>query len=159
MLTTTSLRIASRTCHRYQRVNVSTFQVRCSSQPTLNSRFVKISDEVQEALRQRKPVVALETTIYTHGPLYPLRIIRKVLLTIILGWPYPENIGLASHLESVVRVHGGIPATIGLLDGVAHVGMSPEEIIQLLELVGKNNVKKVSRRDLGFTMGTVNTPH
>lgn len=90
---------------------------------------------MQEALNSKKPVVALETTIYTHG------------------FPYPDNIALASHLESVVRINGGVPATIGIIDGVARVGMSPEELIQLTSSAGHENTLKISRRDLGFVCG------
>ncbi|OCL14676.1 hypothetical protein AOQ84DRAFT_330647 [Glonium stellatum] len=97
--------------------------------------FLRISDEVQEALNSKKPVVALETTIYTHG------------------FPYPDNVALASHLESVVRINGGVPATIGIIDGVARVGLSPEELIQLTSSAGHENTLKISRRDLGFVCG------
>lgn len=69
------------------------------------------------------------------------------------GYPYPENVALASHLESLVRVHGGIPATIGVLNGVAHVGMQPEELIQLIKTAGEETTWKLSRRDLGFIGG------
>ena len=100
-------------------------------------RFFKVSEEVQEAIETRKPVVALETTIYTHG------------------YPYPENVALASHLESLVRVNGGIPATIGILNGVARVGMSAEEVIELVSTAGRPDTLKVSRRDLGYITGLV----
>ncbi|KAF2268494.1 hypothetical protein CC78DRAFT_372128 [Lojkania enalia] len=100
-----------------------------------NNGFFRVSEEVREALNSRKPVVALETTIYTHG------------------FPYPENVALASLLESVVRVNGGVPATIGILDGIARVGMSPEEIIRLTESAGKKNTLKLSRRDLSYVCG------
>ncbi|KAF2115546.1 Indigoidine synthase A like protein-domain-containing protein [Lophiotrema nucula] len=100
-----------------------------------NNGFFRVSDEVREALNSKKPVVALETTIYTHG------------------FPYPENVALASLLESVVRVNGGVPATIGILDGVARVGMDPEELIRLTESAGKNTTLKLSRRDLSYVCG------
>ncbi|CAN9464113.1 unnamed protein product [Alternaria alternata] len=100
-----------------------------------NNGFFRVSDEVREALNSKKPVVALETTIYTHG------------------FPYPENVALASLLESVVRTNGGIPATIGILDGVARVGMDPEELIRLASSAGKANTMKLSRRDLGYVCG------
>ncbi|KAI9733962.1 MAG: hypothetical protein M1834_002619 [Cirrosporium novae-zelandiae] len=103
---------------------------------TTNNRFLKVLDEVQDALRSGKPVVALETTIYTHG------------------FPYPENVALASLLESVVRVNGGIPATIGVLDGVARVGMETEDLIRLTESAGNKNTRKISRRDLAFACGS-----
>ncbi|KAJ6113796.1 hypothetical protein N7523_007113 [Penicillium sp. IBT 18751x] len=82
------------------------------------SKFLQVSEEVRDALATGKPVVALETTIYTHG------------------FPYPDNIALASLLESVVRVNGGVPATIGVLGGLQ-----------------KSSALKVSRRDLGYICG------
>lgn len=76
----------------------------------------------------------------------------------LTGFPYPDNIALASHLESVVRINGGVPATIGIIDGVARVGMSPEELIQLTSSAGHENTLKISRRDLGFVCGLVLLP-
>ncbi|KAL8851047.1 MAG: hypothetical protein Q9221_004037 [Calogaya cf. arnoldii] len=98
-------------------------------------RFLHVSDEIQAAVHNNQPVVALETTIYTHG------------------FPYPQNTALASHLESVVRLNGGIPATIGVLNGVARVGLSPEEIIELTASAGMPETRKVSRRDLAYMCG------
>lgn len=60
---------------------------------------------------------------------------------------------MASHLESVVRVLGGIPATVGVLRGVARVGLEAEELIELTASAGKPDTKKISRRDLAFTCG------
>ncbi|KAI8938988.1 hypothetical protein NX059_004832 [Plenodomus lindquistii] len=100
-----------------------------------NNGFFRVSDEVREALHSNKPVVALETTIYTHG------------------FPYPDNVALASLLESVVRTNGGVPATIGIIDGVARVGLSPEELIKLASSAGKSETLKLSRRDLGYVGG------
>lgn len=62
---------------------------------------------------------------------------------------------LASRLESVVRTNGGVPATIGILDGVARVGLDPEELIRLVSSSGKENLLKVSRRDLSMACGLV----
>ncbi|KAF1831719.1 IdgA domain-containing protein [Decorospora gaudefroyi] len=107
----------------------------CSRRHLTNNAFFRVSEEVREALSSKKPVVALETTIYTHG------------------FPYPENVALASLLESVVRTNGGIPATIGILDGVARVGMDPEELIRLASSAGKSDTLKLSRRDLGYVCG------
>ena len=88
---------------------------------------MRISPEVQEALKNNKPVVALETTIISHG------------------MPYPKNVETALKVEQVIRDHGAIPATIGIIDGEPVVGMTPEEI----ELFGKTkNIAKASRRDL-----------
>lgn len=93
------------------------------------ARFLKVSDEVQDAIASKKPVVALETTIYTHGA---------------LGRDLPEV------LESVVREHGAVPATIGVLDGVARVGMSPAEVDRMVQ----EGATKLSRRDLAYIVGT-----
>ncbi|KAK0346101.1 hypothetical protein LTR91_012773 [Friedmanniomyces endolithicus] len=95
-------------------------------------RFSQVSEEVQQAVAERRPVVALESTIYTHG------------------LPYPDNLALASRLESLVRVNGGVPATIGILEGVARVGLGADE---LTRLVSSSGARKVSRRDLGFACG------
>lgn len=100
---------------------------------------VRVSPEVEEAVQSGKPVVALETTIYTHG------------------FPYPDNVALASHLESVVRLNGGVPATIGILNGVARVGLDPKELVELSSAAGKPETMKVSRRDLPYITGLVCT--
>ena len=75
------------------------------------------------------------------------------MLTSCTGYPYPENVSLSSRLESLVRLNGGVPATIGVLNGVAHVGMQPEEIIQLISTAGSKDTWKISRRDLGLIAG------
>jgi pseudouridylate synthase / pseudouridine kinase len=71
------------------------------------------------------------------------------------GFPYPENVSLSSQLESLVRINGGIPATIGVLNGTARVGMQAEELIELVSTAGKSDTLKVSRRDLGYITGLV----
>lgn len=116
--------------------------------------FFKVSEEVQEAVATGKPVVALETTIYTHGK-QERQYVWFIHSLTSSGWPYPENVALASRLESLVRVNGGIPATIGVLNGVAQVGMSPENLIELTESIDRQKVWKISRRDLGFITGMV----
>lgn len=89
--------------------------------------MIKINPEVAKALKEGKPVVALESTIISHG------------------MPYPKNVETALKVESVIREHGAIPATIGIIDGAGIVGMTPEEI----EEFGKRKgILKVSRRDL-----------
>lgn len=88
---------------------------------------IKISKEVLEALKNNLPVVALESTIISHG------------------MPYPKNVETALKVEQVIRDQGAIPATIGIIDGIPVVGMSNEEI----EAFGKKEgIVKVSRRDL-----------
>jgi hypothetical protein len=119
-----------------------------NSKSELNSRLeihhqrdvFQISPEVKEALNARKPVVALETTIYTHG------------------FPYPHNVALALDLESIVRRNGGVPATIGVLDGVAKVGMTMEDLRQIAAAAEDPRTMKVSRRDLPYILGLVSYP-
>ena len=104
-------------------------QIRRSSS---SSRFFVVSEEVQQAIAEHRPVVALETTVYTHG------------------YPYPENLSLASRLESLLRTNGCVPATIGILDGVAKVGLGADE---LMRLESSGGALKISRRDFGFALG------
>ncbi|KAJ5297362.1 hypothetical protein N7508_007611 [Penicillium antarcticum] len=99
------------------------------------SKFFRVSEEVRDAVATGKPVVSLETTIYTHG------------------FPYPDNIALAALLESAVRANGGVPATIGIVGGVAKVGLNAEEMIELASTAEKKSALKVSRRDLGYICG------
>ena len=75
------------------------------------------------------------------------------------GFPYPENTALASHLESVVRANGGVPATIGILNGVAHIGFEAEELIELTASAGNPQTRKASRRDLSYLCGVVSRRH
>lgn len=107
------------------------------SRPSSLSDVIKISPEVEDALNTFKPVVALETTIYTHG------------------FPHPDNTTLALQLESVVRANGGVPATIGIIDGKAHVGLNSDEILRIAESAGDPGTMKVSRRDLAYILGMV----
>ena len=94
---------------------------------------MKISNEVLEALKNNKPVVALESTIISHG------------------MPYPRNVECALAVEKVIRDNGAIPATIGIIEGEPIVGMSPVEI----ELFGKTKgIAKVSRRDLPLVIAS-----
>ena len=94
---------------------------------------MKISNEVLEALKNNKPVVALESTIISHG------------------MPYPRNVECALAVEKAIRDNGAIPATIGIIEGEPIVGMSPEEI----ELFGKTKgISKVSRRDLPLVIAS-----
>ncbi|KAJ0417047.1 Indigoidine synthase A like protein-domain-containing protein [Aspergillus carlsbadensis] len=99
------------------------------------SKFFQVSEEVRDAVATGKPVVALESTIYTHG------------------FPYPDNVALASLLETVVRANGGVPATIGILNGIARVGLRADELIELASTAEKKSALKVSRRDLGYICG------
>lgn len=58
-------------------------------------------------------------------------------------------------MESVVRLNGGVPATVGILNGVARVGFSAEELTELTASAGKPETKKISRRDLAYVLGLV----
>lgn len=89
--------------------------------------MIKVSKEVKLALENNTPVVALESTIISHG------------------MPYPKNVETALRVEEMIRSQGAVPATIGIIDGVAIVGMSNEEIEQFGK---KEGIAKVSRRDL-----------
>jgi pseudouridine-5'-phosphate glycosidase len=84
--------------------------------------------EVAQALATGNPVVALESTVITHG------------------LPYPQNLQLASDMEAEVRLEGATPATIALLAGKVHIGLEPEE---LADLANRANVRKISGRDYG----------
>ena len=87
--------------------------------------------EVSDALNSGKPVVALESTIISHG------------------MPYPRNVSTALEVEAVVRENGAIPATTALMDGQFCVGLSSE---QIEKLGSSGGVKKVSLRDIGVAL-------
>jgi pseudouridine-5'-phosphate glycosidase len=94
---------------------------------------MKINPEVALALKEGRPVVALESTIISHG------------------MPYPKNVETALLVEKTVRENGAIPATMGIIAGEPIVGMTPEEI----ELFGKTKgIAKVSKRDLPIIIAT-----
>ncbi len=95
------------------------------------ARRVVLSEAVARALRDGDPVVALESTIITHG------------------LPRPENLEAALEFERTVAGRGAVPATIAMLDGVAHVGLEPEE---LERLVATDGALKLSARDLPVAM-------
>ena len=115
--------------------------------------LLRVSDEVRNAVHTNKPVVALETTIYTHGLFVDF---TKMLFRLLsVGFPYPDNIELARNLESIVRQNGAIPATVGVLEGEAVVGLTPEQLTRLIKAAYYKNALKVSRRDLIFACGSV----
>lgn len=91
-------------------------------------KYLVISEEVKNAIKEGKPVVALESTIISHG------------------MPYPKNVETALEVERIVRDNGAIPATIAIIQGKITVGISKEEV----EYLGKKglDVQKASRRDL-----------
>ncbi len=94
-------------------------------------KYLDINPEVKRALKERKAVVALESTIISHG------------------MPYPKNVETALAVEQIVRENGAIPATIAIIKGKLKVGLTPEEI----EYLGKSHdVIKASRRDIPFIL-------
>jgi len=91
----------------------------------------QLSEEVADAIAGGQPVVALESTIISHG------------------MPYPENLRVARGVEAVVRENGAVPATIAVIDGVAHAGLGGD----LLERLGNDpSVVKASSRDLATVL-------
>ena len=91
-------------------------------------KYLDVSPEVSEAVRNKKPVVALESTIISHG------------------MPYPQNVETALAVEKIIRDNGAVPATIAIIKGRLKAGLNKDEI----EYLGKTGqaVTKVSRRDL-----------
>eukprot|EP01064_Diplonema_japonicum_P034645 TRINITY_DN7257_c0_g1_i3.p1 TRINITY_DN7257_c0_g1~~TRINITY_DN7257_c0_g1_i3.p1 ORF type:complete len:331 (+),score=86.16 TRINITY_DN7257_c0_g1_i3:39-995(+) len=100
----------------------------------LGENNVVMTDEVRNALQNGKGVVALESTIISHG------------------MPYPQNVHTAKKVEQVVREGGAVPATIAILNGVIHVGLTDDN----LELLGKTGlaVMKCSRRDMAYCVAS-----
>jgi len=92
------------------------------------NKHLVLSNEVQNALASGAPVVALESTIISHG------------------MPYPQNVETALSVEETVRENGAVPATIAILDGKIHVGLTHDQIEQLGKL--GTSVIKASRRDI-----------
>ncbi|PTU65098.1 pseudouridine-5-phosphate glycosidase [Chromobacterium sp. Panama] len=96
----------------------------------MHNAHLDIHPEVAAALAANRPVVALESTIISHG------------------MPYPQNVETALQVEAEIRAHGAVPATIAIIDGRLKAGLSADEI----EYLGKGgrDIAKVSRRDLPF---------
>ncbi|MBU1143616.1 MAG: pseudouridine-5'-phosphate glycosidase [Firmicutes bacterium] len=95
------------------------------------NQYIVMSQEVSEALKNKRAVVALESTIISHG------------------MPYPENVKMALQVEEIIRGQGAVPATIAILDGIIKVGLSSDEI----EVLAKaKNVYKVGKRDFAFVL-------
>ena len=94
------------------------------------NRFVDLLPEVADALGANRPVVALESTVISHG------------------MPYPANLETARDLEAIVRAQGAVPATIAVVDGRIRVGLSEADLTRLAG--GQEPVRKLSRRDLAI---------
>ncbi|RIP37104.1 pseudouridine-5'-phosphate glycosidase [Staphylococcus gallinarum] len=96
-------------------------------------QYIEFSQEVKDAQQQHKPIVALESTIISHG------------------MPYPQNVKMAKTVEDIIRNEGAIPATIAIINGKIKIGLEEDE----LELLASSSeVVKVSRRDLAETIST-----
>lgn len=95
--------------------------------------YITLSDEVQSALHDQRPLVALESTVIAHG------------------LPYPDNIEIARDMEVAIREEGAVPATIGIHEGTVKIGLSQDEIARLGTA---QQVLKVSRRDLAYALAT-----
>lgn len=93
---------------------------------------MKFSEEIADALSDKTPVVALESTVIAHG------------------LPYPQNIETAQSLERQVRDGGAVPATIAVFDGEFYVGLNAQQIERLGT---EENIRKISRRDLPVAVG------
>lgn len=92
-------------------------------------KYLQVHPEVKKAIEAGEPVVALESTIISHG------------------MPYPKNVEMAKNVSKIIRENGAVPATIAIIDGVLKVGLTEEEI----EFLGTSkDVVKASRRDLPF---------
>lgn len=95
--------------------------------------LLRVSDEVAHAVAHNKPVVALESTIYTHGAL---------------------GNDLAREHSDLVRNHGAVPAIIAIVDGVPKVGVSTDDIVRMIE---SGSAAKASRRDIAYLVGMVSS--
>jgi pseudouridine-5'-phosphate glycosidase len=91
------------------------------------------SPEVAAALASNSPIVALESTIISHG------------------LPRPSNLNVAREVEAIVREHGATPATIAILDGVVHIGLTDE---QLVAIANRDDISKASSRDLAVLVAS-----
>jgi pseudouridine-5'-phosphate glycosidase len=95
------------------------------------SDVLKYSDEVAAALASGSPIVALESTIISHG------------------LPRPTNLDVAREVEAIVREHGATPATIAVIDGSVHIGLSDDELVLIAT---RDNILKASSRDLAIAV-------
>ena len=95
------------------------------------SNVLKYSDEVAKALASGSPIVALESTIISHG------------------LPRPTNLEVARDVEAIVRQHGATPATIAVIDGNVHIGLNDEELVTIAT---RDNILKASSRDLAIAV-------
>jgi pseudouridylate synthase len=102
----------------------------------MDAMATRVHPDVAAALAANQPVVALESTIISHG------------------MPYPQNVHMATEVEQIVRSHGAVPATIAVLDGVCCIGLDDA---QLQSLATGDNVHKATTRDLPWLIATKST--
>lgn len=95
----------------------------------MKNYYIEMTEEVKEAIASGKPVVALESTIISHG------------------MPYPKNVETALRVEEIIRENGAVPATIAIIEGVLKVGLTEEEVDYMGKAPG---IAKVSRRDIPY---------
>ena len=103
----------------------------------VSQQMVTIHPEVRSALALGCPVIAMESTIVTHG------------------MPYPENVRTALGLEEIMRSYDVTPATIGIIDGQVVVGLTPSQLERLGTPLDHEKRFKVSRRDLAYVLSQV----
>ncbi|XP_039664409.1 pseudouridine-metabolizing bifunctional protein C1861.05 isoform X1 [Perca fluviatilis] len=121
------MRMLKRASALILRRGITTYQSRLCK----NDSLFRVHPSVSQALAENKPVVALESTIITHG------------------MPYPHNLSTAKEVEAIVRAEGATPATVGVIEGEVHVGLSSEVLDHLARC--KSSLK-VSRRDLPYVI-------
>ena len=97
------------------------------------NQYLELNQEVKNAIENNQPIVALESTIISHG------------------MPYPQNVEMANKVETIIRDNGAVPATIAIMDGKIKVGLTKED---LEVLATSKDVDKVSRRDLASVIAS-----
>ena len=95
------------------------------------NQHIDIKPEVRQALKAGQAVVALESTIISHG------------------MPYPENINMAKEVEAIIRKAGAIPATVAVINGMIKIGLDDEDLLLLSQ---SKDIMKVSKRDIGYVV-------
>jgi len=110
-------------------INAPAYLLTTSAKVVAMKSAIKYSLEVSTALTAGKPIVALESTIISHG------------------LPRPSNLAVAIECENIIRQHGAVPATIALLDGVVHIGLAASE---LAAIANRDDISKASIRDLAI---------
>jgi len=103
--------------------------------PVFLSQYIRYSDEVSDAQKSGKPILAMESTIITHG------------------LPYPQNIHILHELEDIARSAGVVPATVLVLNGVMHIGLDRRELDELQsKLIEGASLQKISSRELAYAL-------